>query len=66
MGTLFRAAIGFAVALTLLHGQAQWSGVKTPAVRKIETDIAATQPAVRMLASFARLPVPQNGTTPQK
>ena len=66
MRTFFRAAIGFAIALTLLHGQAIWSGVKTPSLRKIQTDIAATRPAVRIQASLARLLVTQNGTTPQK
>ena len=66
MGTLFRATIGLAVALTLLNGQAMWSGIKTPAVRQIETDIAATRPAVRIQASLARLLVTQNGTTSQK
>ena len=66
MGTFFRAAIGFAVALTLLHGQEIWRGVKTPSVLKVESDIAAAHRGARMQASFARLLASQNGTTPQK
>jgi len=66
MGTFFRAAIGFVIALSILHGQAIWSGIKIPSLKKVETDIAATRPAVRIEASLARLFVTQNGTTSQK
>jgi hypothetical protein len=65
MGTFFRAAIGFAIALTMLHGPAIWDEVKYPAIGRIESDIAATRPAARLEASLAKFLAPQNDTTPR-
>lgn len=62
MGTLFRAAAGFAIALTLLHGTGIWSGLKTPQMRNVEAEIAATHPADRLEATLNNLLVPRNGT----
>ncbi|GEM_PF-6619187 len=42
---IFRAALGFAVALTLLHGQG-W--VMPPALQAVKADIAASRPEARL------------------
>lgn len=42
---IFRAALGFALALTLLHGQ---SWVMPPALQAVEADIAASRPEARL------------------
>ncbi|HEX4859931.1 MAG TPA: hypothetical protein VFV07_01755 [Rhizomicrobium sp.] len=42
---IFRAALGFAMALTLLHGQG-W--VMPPALQAVKADIAASRPEVRL------------------
>jgi len=65
MGIFFRAAFGFAVALTLLHGPEIGSEAKSPSVLRIEADIAATHPGVRRQASLVKFLSPQNDTTPR-
>jgi len=40
---IFRAALGFALALTLLHGE-RW--VMPPALQAVKADIAASRPEV--------------------
>ena len=42
---IFRAALGFALALVLLHGQG-W--VMPPALRAVKADIAASRPQARL------------------
>jgi hypothetical protein len=42
---IFRAALGIALALTVLHGQG-W--VAPPALSAVKADIAATQPEARL------------------
>jgi hypothetical protein len=42
---IFRAAFGFAVALTVLYGQ---SWVAPPALCAVKADIAATRPEARL------------------
>jgi hypothetical protein len=66
MGLLIRAATGFAIALTLLHGPSMWSGLKTPELQRVQADIEASHPGAQIMASMARALAPQNGTTPQK
>jgi hypothetical protein len=41
---IFRAALGFAIALTLLHGS--WTG--SPALAAVKADIAAQHPDVQL------------------
>jgi hypothetical protein len=43
---IFRAALGFAVALTLLHGQGAWPG--SPALAAVKADIAALHPDAQL------------------
>ena len=42
---IFRAAFGFALALTLLHGQG-W--VTPPALQAVKADIASSRPETRL------------------
>jgi hypothetical protein len=65
MGIFFRAAFGFAIALTLLYGSEIWSGAKSPSVLRVEADIAAAHPGVRLQASLVKFLSPQNDTTPR-
>lgn len=53
---LFKAGIGFAIAFTLLHGQAFPALV--PGLRAVKQDIAASRPEARLAAWLA----PQSGT----
>lgn len=53
MGTLIRAATGFAIALTLLHGTSFWSGLKTPSLAKVQADIEASHPSTQIMAVMA-------------
>lgn len=41
MGKLFKAALGFAIALTLLQGKSVWAGLDNPHIRQMRADIAA-------------------------
>ena len=50
MGKLFKAAAGFAIALTLLHGQDYGAGRQGLAA--VKSDIAATQPLARLQAQI--------------
>jgi len=63
MCTLIRAATGFAIALTLLHGPSFWSGLKTPALAKVQADIEASHPSTQIITAMTRVLMPQNGTT---
>jgi hypothetical protein len=63
MGHLIRAAAGFAIALTLLHGPSVWSGLKTPSLLKVQADIEASHPGAQLKASMARFMATQNSTT---
>ena len=50
MGKLFKAAAGFAIALTLLYGQGYWAG--WPVLAGVKSDIAAAAPLPRLQAQF--------------
>ncbi len=50
MGKLFKAVAGFAVALTLLHGQGYWAGWQGLAA--VKSQIANTQPLARLAAQI--------------
>ncbi len=43
---IFRAALGFAIALTVLHGRAGWTA--SPALSAAKADIAAQHPQARL------------------
>jgi hypothetical protein len=69
MGKLIRAAAGFAIALTLLHGPAYWAGLKSSSTLQIEADIAAQRPGMHLqaslddgLAGLEQMVAPRNGT----
>jgi hypothetical protein len=53
---MFRATLGFAIALTLLYGQGRWT--LAPALAAVKADIAASHPRDRLGA----LLMPQTGT----
>ena len=48
MGKLFKAAIGFAIALTLLDGNAFWAGLDSRSVHALRTAIAREDPYGRL------------------
>ncbi len=50
MGKLFKAAIGFAIALTALYGREGWAD--WPVLISVKADIAAAQPLPRLQAQF--------------
>lgn len=50
MGKLFKAAIGFAVALTLLNGNAFWAGLDSRSVHDLRAAIAREDPYGRLNA----------------
>lgn len=50
MGKLFKAAAGFAIALTLLYGQGYWAG--WPGLTGVKADIAAAEPLQRLQAQM--------------
>ena len=62
MGTIIRAATGFVVALTFLHGASFWSTLKTPKIVQIQTDLAAEEPFARIVAGVSTLLTAQKGT----
>ncbi len=62
MGTLFRAATGFVIALTLLHGAGLWSELKPPSIHKVQADIEAEHPGAQLKASLNEFLAPQKGT----
>jgi hypothetical protein len=62
MGTIIRASIGFAIALTMLQGTGFGSGFDTSRLRQIRADIASERPAVRIVAAVRALLPPQKGT----
>lgn len=43
---ILRAALGFAIALTLLHGRDAWPG--SPALAAVKADIAAQHPDAQL------------------
>jgi len=43
---LFRASLGFAIALTFLHGQGAWTA--SPALAAVKADIAAQHPQTQL------------------
>ena len=50
MGKLFKAVLGFAIALTLLQGKAIWTGLDSPALRDLRASIAQEDPYGRLNA----------------
>ncbi|MBV9993361.1 MAG: hypothetical protein JOZ72_18965 [Alphaproteobacteria bacterium] len=54
MGKLFKAAAGFAIALTVLYGQDYWAGWQGLAT--VKSDIANTEPLARLEAQIGTPP----------
>jgi len=62
MGKLIRAAIGFAIALTLLNGEGFWARLGSPALLAVKADIAAHPARTTLISSPENWLSSGNGT----